>query len=155
MPATTPTIRSWRPTDPVLDHIAGIYREFAVSFDAGFESDLLDVRKSYEKGSFWVAELDGELVGTVGVAPDGPARVIKRIYVAARARRIGLARTLLRTAAAWGRYPRTELWSDVRFRGAHRLYLSEGFRPGPVRVLTDPDKSVERYFWRIEPEGTC
>lgn len=149
--AMTPTIRSWRPTDPVLDHIATVYREFGLSFDPGFESDLLDVGQSYATGAFWVAERDGELVGTVGVVPAGFARVIKRIYVSASARRGGLARSLLRTAAAWGDYPRTELWSDVRFRGAHRLYTSEGFTPGPARVLTDPDRSVERYFWRLEP----
>jgi len=54
--------------------------------------------------------------------------------------------SLLRRAAAFGRFGRTELWSDVRFRAAHRLYLSEGFAPGPTRVLADPDRSVERYF---------
>lgn len=151
----TPTIRSWRPGDRVLDHIAEVYREFGVTFDPGFESDLLDIGASYAKGAFWVAEHEGRLVGTGGVMPAGSARVIKRIYVAASARRGGVARALLRTAYGWGDFARTELWSDVRFRGAHRLYLSEGFQPGPARVLADPDRSVERYFWRIEGSGSA
>ncbi|MFN7144418.1 MAG: GNAT family N-acetyltransferase [Myxococcota bacterium] len=131
-----------------MDHIADIYREFGLAFDPGFESDLADVSASYAAGVFWVAEHEGRLLATAAVVPNGPARLVKRIYVARDARRLGLARTLLRHATAWGRFARTELWSDVRFRNAHRLYLSEGFTPGPVRVLADPDRSVERYFSR-------
>ena len=141
-----PMIRSWRPGDPVMDHIAVIYREFGLVFDPSFESDLLDVPGTYGAGAFWVAEHEGRIVGTAAVVPNGAARLVKRIYVAPDARRHGLARGLLRRAAAFGRFGRTELWSDVRFRAAHRLYLSEGFAPGPTRVLADPDRSVERYF---------
>lgn len=144
----TPTIRSWRADDPVLDHIAAIYREFGLGFDAGFESDLLDIGGAFDGGAFWVAEANGRIVATAGVVPNGPARLVKRIYVAAEARRLGLARQLLRLAATFGDFGRTELWSDVRFRSAHRLYLSEGFVQGPTRVLADPDRSVERYFSR-------
>ncbi len=145
----TPTIRPWRPDDAVLEHIATIYAEYGLCFDAGFESDLLDIGGAFAGGAFWVAEVDGRIVATAGVVPNGPARLVKRIYVAADARRHGLARGLLREASAFGRFDRTELWSDVRFRGAHRLYLSEGFVPGPVRILADPDRSVERYFSKV------
>lgn len=143
-----PTLRAWRAGDPVLDHIATIYREFDVTFDAAFESDLLDVGADYAEGAFWVAEQDGRLVGTVGVVPNGDSRLIRRIYVAAAARRQGLARRLLRHACGWGTFARSELWSDLRFGSAHQLYLSEGFEPGPTRTLDDPDRSVERYFSR-------
>ncbi|MFZ5476183.1 MAG: GNAT family N-acetyltransferase [Myxococcota bacterium] len=140
--------RLYRPGDPVRDHVAGVYAEFGLVFDDAFEDDLADVEAAYAGGVFWVVE-DGEgIAATAGVVPHGPARLIKRIYVAARARRGGLARALLRRACAWGDFARTELWSDVRFRDAHRLYLSEGFLPGPTRVLADPDRSVERYFRR-------
>jgi GNAT superfamily N-acetyltransferase len=149
MTNAVPTIRAWRPDDPVLDHIATIYREFGLVFDAPFESDLLDIGAAFHGGAFWVAEADGKLVATAGVVPHGPARLIKRIYVAASARRGGLARAMLRRTAGFGTFTRTELWSDVRFRNAHRLYLSEGFTPGPTRVLADPDRSVERYFSRV------
>jgi GNAT superfamily N-acetyltransferase len=148
MNSSTPTIRDWRASDPVLEHIAAIYREFGLVFDPAFESDLVDVPGSYAGGAFWVAETDGQIVGTAAVMPNGPARLIKRIYIAAPARRSGLARTLLTRAASFGNFARTELWSDVRFRNAHRLYLSAGFTPGPTRVLDDPDRSVERYFSR-------
>jgi GNAT superfamily N-acetyltransferase len=137
-----------RPEDPVAAHIRAIYEEHGLTFDLDFEDDLQDVCASYARGAFWVAEVDGRLLGTAGVVANGGARVIKRIYIAPEARRTGLARRFVRMAAAWGDFPRTELWSDVRFRSAHKLYLSEGFTMGPTRVLEDPDRSVERYFWR-------
>jgi GNAT superfamily N-acetyltransferase len=85
-------------------------------------------------------------VATGAVLPNGAARLIKRMYVARRGRRLGLARRLLRELCTFGDFAWSELWSDVRFRNAHRLYRSEGFVPGSVRVLADPDGSVERYF---------
>jgi GNAT superfamily N-acetyltransferase len=128
--------------------VARIYGEFGLEFDPDFEDDLLDVAASYAHGAFWVAEDADGLVGTCGVVPNGWARVIKRMYVAPRGRRSGLATALLDRCLAFGSYGRTELWSDVRFRGAHAMYRRHGFTPGPCRVLTDPDRSVERYFWR-------
>jgi putative acetyltransferase len=113
-----------------------------------FERDLADVGAHYRQGRMWVAEEGGTLLGCGGVVAGGGARVIKRIYVAKEARRRGLARELLRRGCAWGDFARTELWSDVRFRDAHRMYLSEGFRRGHTQVLADPDRSVERFFWR-------
>ncbi len=132
----------------MAEHIRAIYEEHGLTFDIEFEDDLQDVCAAYARGAFWVAEIDGRIVGTGGVVANGWARVIKRIYVAPEGRRTGLARDLVRRAYTWGDFDRTELWSDVRFRNAHRLYLTEGFQPGPTRVLEDPDRSVERYFWR-------
>jgi GNAT superfamily N-acetyltransferase len=140
--------RLYRPGDPVREHVRGIYEEFGLAFDPAFEDDLDDVPGAYAGGAFWVVEDAEGIAATAGVVPYGPARLIKRIYVHARARRGGLARSLLRRCAAFGDFARTELWSDVRFRTAHQLYLSEGFVQGPTRVLADPDRSVERYFRR-------
>ncbi len=125
-----------------------IYQEYDLVYDPQFEDDLLDCSASYSAGAFWVIEDERGIVATGAVVPNGGARLIKRMYVAARARRLGLARVLLHQCLGWGDFARSELWSDVRFPAAHRLYQREGFVPGPVRVLTDPDASVERYFRR-------
>lgn len=142
------TIRPLRAGDPIQAHVRTIYEEFGLGFDPCFEDDLEDVAAHYATGAFWVAEREGRVVGTAGVVPHGWVRLVKRIYIAPEARRGGLARRLLHLCMGWGAFDRTELWSDVRFRGAHQLYLSEGFRAGPVRVLDDPDRSVERFFAR-------
>ncbi len=140
------TLRPAHADDPVADHIRVIYEEHGLEFDLAFEDDLLDVVATYAPGCFLVIEDAEGLLATGAVLPNGAARVIKRMYVAPRGRRLGLARLLLRELCTFGDAAWTELWSDVRFRGAHQLYRSEGFVSGSVRVLTDPDGSVERYF---------
>lgn len=135
-------------SERVAAHIAGIYAEHGLGFDLAFEDDLIDIGATYAFGAFWLVEDERGIVGTAAVLPNGACRLFKRLYVAPRGRRLGLARALFRHACDWGAFGRTELWSDVRFAQAHRLYLSEGFRPGPTRVLDDPDRSVERSFWR-------
>jgi GNAT superfamily N-acetyltransferase len=141
-------LRESQPNDDIVGHICGIYEEFGLGFDLDFEDDLVNVAASYAAGAFWVVEDAEGIVATGAVAAAGAARVIKRMYVAPRGRRAGLARGLLGHCLGWGEFACSELWSDVRFRSAHRLYLSEGFAPGPTRILDDPDRSVERYFRR-------
>lgn len=141
-----PAIRSWRTGDDVTGHIARIYEEFGLCFDDAFEDDLMDVGQAYARGLFLVAEDQDGLVATAAAQANGGVRLVRRMYVAPRGRRHGLARAMLRACMTWGDFARTELWSDVRFRGAHAMYQAEGFVPGPCRVLTDPDRSVERYF---------
>lgn len=147
MSAEFAPVRLFRAGDPVAEHIRAIYSEFNLVFDLDFEDDLVDIARSYAGGAFWLVEDSQGIVATAAVLPHGGARIVKRIYVSARGRRGGLARQLLRKCMGWGDFVRTELWSDVRFRSAHRLYLSEGFTQGPTRVLADPDASVERYFF--------
>lgn len=132
----------------MAEHIATIYREHGLCFDADFEDDLFQIPQVYAHGCFWVVEEDGKLLATAAVVPNGGSRLIRRMYVASAARRRGLARVLVQKCLEWGDFPRTELWSDVRFREAHALYRSFGFRSGHVRVLADPDRSVELYFWK-------
>ncbi len=149
------TLRLAGPFDSALvaAHIAAIYDEFGLAFDLPFEDDLIDVAGTYAEGAFWIVESQEErdlpprIEATAAVLPHGPTRVFKRLYVARAARRSGVARALLHAAHGWGDFVRTELWSDVRFQNAHRLYLSAGFTPGPTRVLDDPDRSVERAFF--------
>ena len=135
-------------SDPVAQHISRIYAEHGLCFDADFEDDLFAVPQVYAQGAFWVVEEEGRLLATAAAVPNGGVRLIRRMYVASEARRRGLARMLLQKCLEWGDFRRTELWSDVRFREAHALYRSEGFVSGHTRVLTDPDRSVELYFWR-------
>jgi GNAT superfamily N-acetyltransferase len=140
-------IRPYQHGDPAADHIAGIYLEFGLAFDPDFEDDLYDIPRVYSQGLFLVAEEGGRLLATGAVVPNGGQRLIRRMYVATAARRRGLASQLLTQLMAWGDYSGTELWSDVRFRSAHAMYRRAGFQPGPLRILEDPDRSVERYFW--------
>lgn len=147
-----PAPRPWQPGDDAAGHIRRIYEEHGLTFDPGFEDDLYDIGRVYRHGQFWIVPddtaRDGSLLATAAAVPDGGVRLIRRMYVAAAARRTGLARMLLDRCLACGPFRRTELWSDVRFREAHALYRGAGFRSGHTRVLDDPDRSVELFFWR-------
>ena len=103
------------------------------------------------KGKFWVAEIDGVIVGSIGYAPMEGGRVeLKRLYVANHIRRKGLANRLtdlVYQAADELAAIAIECWSDTRFLEAHAYYLKHGFEQQPeTRDLNDPSNSTEYHF---------
>jgi putative acetyltransferase len=102
-------------------------------------------------GRFWVAESGGQLVGCAGVVAGTEPGVMemKKIYVARKARQMGLGArlcSLVEAEAMSRRATAVELWSDTRFEDSHRLYERRGYVAGPTRELHDKSNSVERYF---------
>ena len=119
--------------------------------------DLADLREpataiAERNGAFWVIEDHaGRICACLAV--DFPeARVVEfhRLYVRPDRRRQGLAARLVETAEAFARAQgatHVVLWSDTRFRDAHRLYERLGYgRMGEVRDLGDISHSVECRF---------
>ena len=103
-------------------------------------------------GEFWVAEREARIVGCVGWVPAGECGVeLRKLYVAASARRTGLGAALCeRVERAAGGADFVELWSDTRFEDAHRLYERRGYRRGPhTRELHDLSSTVE-YYYRLD-----
>jgi len=99
-------------------------------------------------GRWWVAELDGAIVGSVSVSPaDGREVELKRLYVAAAARRRGLGAHLVRlveSEASHREAPGIFLWTDTRFADAHRLYERLGYQRNPgTRALHDLSGTIE------------
>jgi putative acetyltransferase len=101
-------------------------------------------------GGFWVAEVEGRIVGMVGYATAGDGIELKKLYVHRRARAFGLGGKLLgvvEAVAAESRARFIELWSDTRFTTAHAFYQRRGYEKGPTtRDLHDKSNSVEFYF---------
>ncbi len=120
---------------PELRRIASAYRELG--------------------GHFWIAELDGIVVGSVGFAPSALPRGIelRKLYVARAERRRGLAHRLcdrVEDAARQRGACFVDLWSDSRFETAHLLYERRGYvRGAETRELHDLSQTVE-YFYRLE-----
>lgn len=108
-------------------------------------------------GQMWVATLDGEIAGCIGLRPGGE---LKNLYVAAAARRHGLGARLVglvEDAALAAGATRLQLWTDTRFTDAHRLYERRGYRrTGRTRDLLDRSATVEYEFVRDlgAPGGT-
>jgi len=104
-----------------------------------------------DDGTCWVVEDGGGIVACVGVKPRaGGVAELKSLYVARRARRRGLGARLTGLVEAEATQLgalRVVLWSDTRFRDAHRLYERLGYaRTGRTRDLHDLSGTSEYEF---------
>lgn len=116
------------------------FAELQERFDTGFDParsllpDAGELRPPH--GLFLVARLHGEPIGCAGVKlPAGAPAEIKRMWVAPRARRLGLARrflTELEAQAARHGYDTLRLDTNKTLDGAITLYHSFGFQEVPA-----------------------
>ncbi|HUA77358.1 MAG TPA: GNAT family N-acetyltransferase [Acetobacteraceae bacterium] len=104
-------------------------------------------------GMLWVAaDESARVVGMIATAPhtEAGAWEILRLYVARAYRGTGLAHRLVDLAEAHARAAgarRLRLWSDTRFRPAHRFYEKRSYvRTGPLRPLDDLSFTLEFGF---------
>ncbi|KAM6221185.1 N-acetyltransferase 8 [Rhynchocyon petersi] len=121
--------------------------------DTCLRTDMADITKTYFEGQgthFWVAEVDGQVVGMVGCLPvEDPALRAQRVqlfhlFVASDHRGRGIAKALVRTVLQFAHtsgFCEVVLSTTMLQRPACSLYLSLGFR-----------KDREMYFsnvWRL------
>ena len=129
-------LRPYEPRDraTVTSLIGDVLTEHGFSLGmGGLERDLAEAHERYaaEGTGFWVAEIDGEVVGTVAIRrKDGPTCELKRLYLRADQRGRGLGQALYAHAERFARdagYERIWLDSSRRFARAHELYARNGF----------------------------
>jgi GNAT superfamily N-acetyltransferase len=112
------------------------FRELSARFETGFdpakENSAPDRALTPPAGFFVVARLEGKPVGCGGLKRvDAATGEIKRLWVASSARRMGIARRILRTLETIAHdVGLTILRLDVNrsLQEALNLYLSEGYR---------------------------
>ena len=121
------------------------YEEFTHGPDDGYLEHLRDAARRDREAELWVAERDGEVVGTVTLAPEGSTwREIARpgegefrmlaVSPAARRRGVGeaLAQLVLDRFRELGAHS-IVLSSLAEMTSAHRVYERLGFRRLPER----------------------
>ena len=134
-------MRAAAPRD--LDALAGLYEQLTGALEEPAPDPQPDPRRVLAQimadpaRSLLVAELDGELVGTVDVliAPNlthhaQPWALVENVVVAERARRRGAGRALMLRAIAIARDAgcyKVNLISGNERTGAHEFYRSLGF----------------------------
>ena len=112
------------------------FHELAERFEDGFDAADPDLTRADDlappSGVFVIARLDGEPVGCGGLKWVGEtAGEIKRVWTAASARRMGVARRLLRKLEALARekgLKTLRLDTNRALCEAHSLYRNEGYR---------------------------
>lgn len=139
----------------VIDLIAACFADYpgCVMDLPGLDADLPRIASNFREqcGEFWVARAGDRLAGCAGYAPAEDNNIeLKRMYVARDMRRRGIATQLLErvlAAAAQRGAAGVVLWSDTRFRAAHRFYSRHGFvQTGRTRDLNDPSGTTEYEF---------
>ena len=122
--------------DGVFSVILPIQRnEFGIAITADDQPDLQVIPDFYQsrKGQFWVAELDGVIVGTVGLKDIGNNQAaLRKMFVAApvRGREHGVAARLLDALFAHveaNGIREVFLGTTDKFLAAHRFYEKNGF----------------------------
>lgn len=108
--------------------VAGIVAEFAERFDPRRER-------------CWIAELNGEAVGSVFLVRKSPTVAQLRLLVIhPKARGLGLGRRLTRACIRFARekrYRKIVLWTQSHLAAARAIYEAEGFR----RTASEPHRS--------------
>jgi len=134
--------------------VSAVFEEYGFPFaESDYDADLLEPARYYDNRTGWFAvaeDADGRVLGCVGVTNEGGGRFeLHRLYVLAKARGSGagsaLAQWVIDLARERGARE-IELFSDVHFEDAHRLYLRFGFRNHRFRYAPDPWQSREWGF---------
>lgn len=137
--------------------------EFGIAITAEDQPDLQAIPDFYQsgRGGFWVAKLDGRVVGTIGLKDIGNAEAaLRKMFVAApyRGPGFGVARKLLEKLLAEAKARGIEtifLGTTEKFLGAHRFYEKNGFAEVPKHALPQsfPVMAVDTKFYRLDLAG--
>ena len=137
------------------------YSDFTLGPDDPYVGRLRDAAARHRDAELWLAELDGEVVGTVTITPEGsPWREIGRpgegefrmLAVAPAVRGRGVGEALMGLVVDRFR----ELGADAivlsslaDMTAAHRMYARRGFERVPERDWS-PTPGVELLAYRME-----
>ena len=122
--------------DAVTALIVKIQREeFGIGITADDQPDLKDIPGFYQSGAggFWVAKLNSDIVGTIGLKDIGEGQgALRKMFVAeqARGKELGVAARLLRhllEEAKRNGIVQIYLGTTDKFLAAHRFYEKNGF----------------------------
>ena len=121
-------------SDTVADLIYEAFAPFESEYTAGaweYTTPKADaIRPRFEEGPVWIAEMDGEAVGTVSGMRDGDRFYIRSMAIKPTAQRNGIGQKLLDALERYAheqRFEKLYLYTTYVLPGAQRLYEKNGF----------------------------
>lgn len=133
--------------------------EFGIPVTLEAQPDLSDIQAFYQHGcgNFWVAEVDGTIVGTIALLNIGNGNAaLRKMFVAEpfRGKEHGVAQRLLQELLQWAATKRVAsvfLGTTEKFLAAHRFYEKNGFTEIAKAELPEsfPIMSVDSKFYRL------
>ncbi|MCA0455702.1 MAG: GNAT family N-acetyltransferase [Chloroflexi bacterium] len=141
----------------VIDLILSIQREYGISITLADQPDLQAIPTVYQRdaGNFWVALVDGQVVGTTALLDFGGRQAALRkmfVHPDYRGKEWGVGQRLLDTLMQWaGEQGLTDVFlgTTEMFKAAHRFYEKNGFTQIPRDELpsTFPLVAVDTRFY--------
>jgi ribosomal protein S18 acetylase RimI-like enzyme len=130
------TLRLATPDDS--ETVADLIYEAFAPFRAEYTADAFEyttpkgdaIRPRFDEGPIWIAEMDGEAVGTVSGMRDGDRFYIRSMAIKPTAQRNGIGQKLLDALERYAREQQFEklyLYTTYVLPGAQRLYEKNGF----------------------------
>jgi ribosomal protein S18 acetylase RimI-like enzyme len=133
-------------------------REFG--YDATFEAMVAGIAAGFvrnfkpESERCWIAEMEGEVVGSVFAVRASPAVAkLRLLIVDPRARGLGLGRRLTRACIRFARaagYRKMLLWTQSHLAAARGIYEAEGFRRTSSRPHRSFGKRLVAEVWELK-----
>ena len=116
---------------------------------AGF---VRDFQPRYER--CWIAELDGEVVGSIFLVRKSPtACKLRLLIIHPKARGQGLGKRLIQVCLAFARqagYRKMVLWTQSHLGAARAIYQVEGFRKTSSRKHQSFGKRLVAEVWELK-----
>ena len=107
-------------------------------WNAGFEALAMEIVAHYmrhfdrKRERCWIAELDGQIVGSVFCAKKNEHTAkLRMLYVESWARGLGIGRRLVDECVAFARrasYKKMTLWTQSNLAAARKIYAAAGFK---------------------------
>lgn len=143
----------------IVSRQARLYAE-EYGWDASYEALVAEIVAAFVRNfdaaaeRCWVAERDGELVGSVFVVrQDETTARLRLLYVDAAARGRGLGRRLVDECIGFARargYRRLVLWTNDCLVAARRIYEAAGFRLTAEEAHHSFGKDLVGQTWELE-----
>jgi len=132
-------------------------REFG--YDATFEALVADIVAGFvrnfepKRERCWIAELKGEVVGSVFLVRQSPTVAkLRLLIIDPKARGQGLGKRLTRACIAFARrkgYRRLVLWTQSHLAAARAIYQSENFRKKTSKAHRSFGKKLVAETWEL------
>lgn len=128
-------------------------------YDSTFEALVAEIVAGFvrnfdaKRERCWIAELDGEVVGSVFLVKQGKSTAkLRLLIIDPAARGHGLGRRMTRACIAFARkkgYRRLVLWTQSHLSAARAIYQSENFRLKSTEKHSSFGKRLTAEVWEL------
>ncbi|GHN00675.1 N-acetyltransferase [Cytophagales bacterium WSM2-2] len=134
--------------------------EFKIPITIDQQPDLNKIADYYQadNGNFWVATIDGKVIGTLGLLDIGNSQgALRKMFVKDlyRGQTYAVGQLLLDTLLSWtkeNKYASIFLGTTEKFIAAQKFYRRNGFKEISMESLPNnfPVMTVDKIFYRLD-----